>query len=479
MRMSQILPLVFAQWPWLVPVLLLAGTITIRRRGAAFVQWLEEKAQAHAVAHMPPSNTARFRRRIARRVAWLRFKDWWSRPKLGMVREHWRRPTLILLTGAAVIGMVLFAFPVQTDGFFAQLKGLFAEDKKMDWRAASQLLIVLLGLPIGFMLWLFRDIHVNAVLENQRKDVNLKEFQEIQLRAAGAMDEKLPKGARESLQIAATHQLAGFLRGGFGKSFQRPAWELLRAQLLASAQMSGYQSIPEQIEAWHKADPDERVTAAPLGRSVRDAIRSIKMDSIGKAQRAAVRDEWRTIFGGKLPLSDTVFDGINAPEKALLASCALERCSFIGANLPRAHLEGANLRFAHLEGANLQFAHLEGADLQFAHLEGADLTRAHLEGAILGEAHLEGANLGGAHLEGAILWDAHLDDNTRLFDAAFNDATQFAMNWDQLSPEQKAKARAPWIARGMKHVDQLAKERKERKEREDQARLAAAAKPAA
>lgn len=492
------MPLAFA--------VLVALVTKLKARSASIIRWLEKKAAAHAVAHMPPSNQTRFARRINRRVTWLRLKDWWSQPKFDMVREHWPRPTLILLTAVVVLSLILRMFPGESEGFLKQIQKLFSERDDMDWRAATQMLLVLLGLPIGFMLWLFRDIHVNAVLENQRKDVNLKEFQEIQLRAAGAIDEKFPEGARESLQIAATHQLAGFLGGEYGKSFQRPAWELLRARLLASSQAMEYQEIPALITAWHEVDPALR---KPLRAEITGALGAITKDSICKAQHDAVRDKRRTIFGGALPLSDTVFDGIELPVHTLLASSALQRCSFIGAKLEDAHLEGANLLDAHLEGINLLYAHLEGANLCRAHLEGAYLggahlegahlvgahlegailgcahlqgaimpvahlqgailsgvhlegailTVAHLEGADLGGAHLEGTDLRGAHLEGASLVDVQLDDNTLLTDAAFDDATQFAHGWAILSDEEKAKARGPWIGRGMKHTDQIAEKR--------------------
>ncbi|MFM7404929.1 MAG: pentapeptide repeat-containing protein [Erythrobacter sp.] len=194
----------------------------------------------------------------------------------------------------------------------------------------------------------------------------------------------------------------------------------------------GYQSIPEQVDAWRKADPATRAAAKELGNNIREAVGAITQRSIGKAQRDAVRDERRTIFGGNLPLTGTVFDGIKLPPQTLLAKRALDQSSFIGANLLGAHLEGANLRRAHLEGANLWLARLGGADLQ--------------------DAHLEGANL----------WLAHLDDKTDLTNAAFDEATIFATGWSNFTDQEKTEARAPWIARGMKHVRELEEERKAR-----------------
>jgi uncharacterized protein YjbI with pentapeptide repeats len=466
---------VLANWGWLLVLAL--GAITARWRGAQIIEWLEKRAGAYAEKHMPPSNESVFKRRIVRRIRWLRIKEWWTNEvKLFAVVRASIRPIMLLLIG---LGLPLAAY-WNREWLFPDLAAIaltgngagLTVSKEVDWRAIVQPALVVIGIPSAYVLWMFRDANAQATLENQRKDVNLKEFQEIQLRAAGAIDEKLPASARESLQIAATHQLAGFLGGGFGKSFPRPAWELLRARLLASSQTSGYQSIPEQVEAWRAAGRDQRISARELADNIRLAVASVKMDSIGQAQRDAVRDEWRTIFGRKLPLTDTVFDGIKSPENALLATCTLVRSSFIGAHLRGAHLEGADLRGAHLEGAYLRFVHLEGADLRDAHLygtylgdahiEGADLRDAHLEGAYLGDAHLEGADLRDAHLEGAYLWGARIDDKSRLTNAVFDEATQFADHWSQLSDEEKTEARKPGTSRGMKHVDQLAQEREAR-----------------
>ncbi len=489
-------------WGFLSGFLALLALYIARRR-SAIVGWLEEKAGKYAEKHMPPSDKVAFKKRINRRVQWLRLKDWWEHFRFWPHLRQLLRPAMLLFVG---LGLPLLIY-WNLDWFFPELKDFLpggtdgaGEEKlslqnQIDWRAIAQPALVLIGIPAAFILWAFRDINASKDLENKRKDVNLKEFQEIQMRAAGAMDEKFPESARESLQVAATHQLAGFLKGEYGASFRRPAWELLRARLLASSQRMGYQSIPAQVDDWRTADPDNRLSPKELGEKIRIAARSIKMDSTGKAQRDVVRDEWRTVFGGRLPLQGTVFDGINLPFHALLAWHDFTRCSFIGADLWRVHLEGADLTYAHLEGANLMFAHLEGADLRYTHLEGASLGQAnlkgaslwdaylegsnltfarlegaslwdaylegaslryaHLEGANLWDAHLEGANLQDAHLEGADLWDVHLDNDTKLENAVFDDETKFAPNWDTLDDEQKSEARAPWIERGMVHIDSL------------------------
>ncbi|MEO1729791.1 MAG: pentapeptide repeat-containing protein [Pseudomonadota bacterium] len=503
-------------WLALLAAIVVVWTIAAWR-GAAIIKWLEKKAGEHAEKRMPPSNEPVFKRRIARRVRWLRIKDWWK-------HKNWRksladnliRPLIVIAMFAASLALIeAFGIPLEDLGDRIRDAVSDTEDSQKAVQLRGQTVLIVLGIPLAFVLWWFRDMHVRNTLDNQRKDVNLKEFQEIQMRAAGAMDEKLPEDARRSLQVAATHQLAGFLKGEYGESFRRPAWELLRARLQESSQRVGYPAIRAWLNEWREADPSGQMPASELSAEIYKAKSAIEMDSTGKAQREVVRDEWRAIFGRHLPLPNTVFDGINLPEKTLIASRDLSRCSFIGANLWGTHLEGANLQYAHLEGAFLTLAHLEGAYLWEGHLEGANLTLAHLEGANLGSAHLEGANLGsahlegtnlgdahlegaylweahleganlggahlegadlrdahlegadlwhahleganlrGAHLEGADLWDAHLDEETQLTGAVFDDKTAFANDWPYLSDEEKAKARARWIERGIVHADTL------------------------
>ncbi|MBZ6379781.1 MULTISPECIES: pentapeptide repeat-containing protein [Pacificimonas] len=424
-------------------------------------------------------NPRLFRLRIWLRIRWLRFRVWLKEPKGTEVRQHVKRPLALALLGPAIPALTIFVLwiflPEQVAGVGRAFDRLLTgpDAPALQWREAAQLLLLLVGLPSAFMLWWFRDIHVNRTLENQRKDVNLKEFQEIQARAAGALDDKLPQRARETMQIAAVHQLSGFLAGEYGASFQRPAWELLRANLIASSERIGTRHIADQIAAWHRNEGSLSGTPAQdLRASVQEALHNLNDDRVGDAERALIHDAWPRIFTKTRRLSQTCFDRIVLPRGALLASRDLSRCSFIGANLRRAHLEGADLGWAHLEGANLAWAHLKSADLYEAHLEGADLgwahlevanlcgahleganlRRAHLEGANLAWAHLEGADLGWAHLEGANLIGAHLEGanlrRAHLEGAYFDANTALGKGWDRLDDWQRIAVWQKWTDAG-------------------------------
>ena len=377
----------------------------------------------------------------------------------------------------------------------------------VEWRFLIQPILLLIGVPSAFVLWAFRDHNAKSALENQRKDINLKEFQEIQLRAAGGLDEKLPAKARQTLQIAAIHQLRPFLRGEYGSSFRRPAWELLKARLAASAEESGYVAISDWVERGGFSAVEGESADARARRNeseISSKIASTRPDAVAIAATGLISEDAQRLFRQDLPLAGGRYEG-TVLNGALLAGIRFDGASFVAANLSGAHLEGAFLAGAHLEGtdlsnaclegARLSLAHLEGAYLNGAHLEGAylygvhlervQLFRAHLEGAYLRKArleaaflssahleradlegarlegaflyltHLEGANLTSVHLEGATLYDVHLDGDTKMTEAIYDDATRFAKDWHSLTQPEREAARTPWRHRGMIHVSEV------------------------
>lgn len=428
---------------------------------------------------LAPRHKWRFKARIALRVNWLFFKRWWRETvSLGGLLSALRRPTVLLLIGLGIPAFMLWKVPLSV-WFTLHNPGDLLRDTGVEWRFLIQPLLILIGVPSAFILWAFRDHNATSALENQRKDINLKEFQEIQLRAAGALDEKLPAKARETLQVAAIHQLRPFLRGEYGTSFRRPAWELLKALLATSSEASGYAAIRESIiEVVYPPIESEsgRTRAHRIFDEIRRMVEAVSPDVVAIAGRTLISEEGGRLFRSDLPLERGQFDGI-AVRNALLSRQKFAGASFVGADLSFAHLEGANLNHAHLEGAHLEGAHLEGADLSYANLEGADLRRAHLEGANLEftrldgaylrhsrldctdlrETTVEGTFLNGAHLEGSYLISAHLTDNTSLTGAYFDDCTRFTSNWDTLSETERAAERNLWRAWGMIHVDEVKK----------------------
>ena len=358
------------------------------------------------------------------------FKIWWQKP--------WPRPLQMLLT---VLGTVLIGVLVDKWTGWHVYDRLFYPAQKTPadvqaWSALIYALALIGGLPVAFLVWHWRDVNKRAEIENTRKDINLKEFQEVQLRAAGALDVKLPQEARQQMQIAALHQLRGFLRGAYGESFKRPAFEFLLAGHAAAIERIG---VP-------------RVQAGLADRSqmnVREAILHLsgRLTQIDRARMLIIRDEITHIFLQNFPLDGRRFDFIDLSEMTVPKNLNMSSSHFFGANLYKSCFSQAKMTNAHFEGSYLRESLLENLDLQGAHFQGADLRWAVLRTTDFFAANLEGTDFRRVQFDGETDFDR----------ATFNAATKLGgkplNDWGDLSESEKEAARAPWIALGMINVD--------------------------
>ncbi|SQH49626.1 Type III effector pipB2 [Neisseria elongata subsp. glycolytica] len=318
-------------------------------------------------------------------------------------------------------------------------------------------IIVVVSAPVAFVIWHFRDENNRQQIENQRKDINLKEFQKLSewvsgahlpeiktidkttqkegLKDKGEIDGKLQLierttekteeygkkphtegfdtfGKREgavALQISAVYNLLPFFRGDYGESFRRPAFNLLKSAWQAMQQDSlkkwetenlsddEQQAIIEELEL--KAD-------SPMGVALTHVLLSLNQ----KNTQLNMRD-----FPEMLPnlcLAGMNFHLSGVDEKAR---------DWSGLNLSGVDFRGAHLRKVQFEESQLDGANLQNADLTVANLQHADLTEANLQNANLSEANLQNANLWFAELQNAYLWLAELQ-NANLSDANLQNA---------------------------------------------------------
>ena len=402
---------------------------------------------------------------------WLKKADDW-------INAH--RPWAVLITVSFTIGVVALINSITGSDLFRQFffPKVCASNKPptcdpLAWKDLFQAAILILGLPVAFLLWHWRDRNVRDQIENARKDINLKEFQEVQQRAAGALDESLLAEARQQLQIAALHQLRGFLRGEYGESFERPAFELLLAGHAAAMERVG---LLTELDDLRGSEPKLQNLGAEIKKAKFKAAK--RWTAIDRERALIIGDEWRAVFNKKWPLSGRRFDGIKLPEGAALGGLDLTYSVFVGADMSKAHLRGAGLNRAHLESATMDDVLLDFADLRGAYLESAKLSHASLERADLRDAHLESSTLQQAYLKGADLTDAHLEDanlhytnlegaNLRginpaslasvgyVHGAVYDDQTIFIdlKFWSEGDPTAD-EVREQWREKGARHVDE-------------------------
>ena len=269
-----------------------------------------------------------FALRIWLRVRWRLSRLWWKekKPSLRTIFDIVWRPGLV-----ALVGVLLLCF---LDGFESgSLTALreaspFHTNSTKEWRAKPSSFLLFVGVPIAFVLWAFRDYNARATINNQRKDVNLKQFAEVQQRASGVFDEKLPAEARMQSQIAALHQLPGFMRGDFGTDFRRPAFELLLAGHAAAMERIG---LAKAIDEWRATNPEPSTMEDALNQAYEDVAKRLTV--VDRARMDIIGSEWVAIFRGDFPLHNRNFDRIDLPKSALLDNLNLANSSLRGASL--------------------------------------------------------------------------------------------------------------------------------------------------
>lgn len=198
---------------------------------------------------------------------------------------------------------VIVLFAGGTSAFLFWIIHEFVIEKNHDIPpGAWNLIILIVSSPVAFVIWHFRDKNNRQQIENQRKDINLKEFQKLSEWVSGAHlpeiktvnkttnkrnlksnDElarlltqpieytteeteeysKQPKTAdfdtfskrdgAVALQISAIYNLLPFFRGDYGESFRRPAFNLLK-----SAWQAMQQDSLKKLDGAHLSDEERK-----------------------------------------------------------------------------------------------------------------------------------------------------------------------------------------------------------------------------
>ena len=364
--------------------------------------------------------------------------------------------TVMLIAG--VISIELMYFLIQ---YFP--KWISLTDKVQESAGYWNFLIVLISVPVALVVWHFRDENNRQQIENQRKDINLKEFQKLSEWVSGAhlpeiktvskttqkssskdgaeITEQTTEQSEEyskkpdtadfdtfskregavALQISAIYNLLPFFRGDYGESFRRPAFNLLK-----SAWQAMQQDSLKKLDGDHLSDEERKKifdeltqkAKSPMGVALTQVLLSLNREY----KKLNLRD-----FPEMLPnicfagmdfqlsgvdeiakdLSGLKLQGANF-QNAILEKADLETATLIGAEFQKANLTEAKLKGADLRKANFQNAILEKADLETANLFDANLHKANFQNAILEKADLETADLFDANLHKANLTGAKL-----------------------------------------------------------------------
>ena len=341
-------------------------------------------------------------------------------------------------------------------------------------------IILIVSAPVAFVIWHFRDENNRQQIENQRKDINLKEFQKLSEWVSGAhlpeikivnkttqkssskdgaeITEQTTEQSEEyakkpntadfdtfskregavALQISAIYNLLPFFRGDYGESFRLPAFDLLKStwQIMQKDSLTKFENTENVSELRQKVK-------SPLGIALTHVLLSSHKDN----NQIILRDFYKILpsiclagmdfnLGADesvvINLSDLNFNGAD------FRGAVLEKVNFQKSKLHNAQLQWVDLNLAHLQeadlmGAKLQHAELMEARLQNANLQNANLQNANLQGADFENADLKYADFQAANLKNAILQGANLQ-RVNLQYADFN--------WSQLNDNKTQLAAA-------------------------------------
>ena len=343
---------------------------------------------------------------------------------------------------------------------------------------------LIISSPVAFVIWHFRDENARQQIENQRKDINLKEFQKIAEWVSGAhlQEDKITKknstkityknddqtteknketsterfvphqnialptfSKRDGaigLQIAAVYNLLPFYRGDHGESFQKPAVNLLAAAWLVLQQ----QDVQKLTYKKNAADEKiiQRIQAhanSPLGI----ALTRILLATDAKEQ-LLIRQHPEVFPNLCLAGMNLKLAGLT--QKTLRNQLFAQESEGKAWNAEGMQLQG--VRF--IKGMNFDLANFSGANLSGADLSGANFIRVNLKEVNLRGANLRGANLRGANLIGANLRGTNLittqaliqiDKSKNIFGAV---TTQNTSLQEQAISDDKTKI---WQERGL------------------------------
>ena len=362
--------------------------------------------------------------------------------KIRLAWQNVERPYKLLTTAFLVITFILagetlsespslsslFELPRQSRVFGPIFFPPETVNNPIEWKDRVQSLLLLIGLPVAFLLWHWRDRNVRDQIENARKDTNLREYLEVQKMAAGLVEgADGEQSVKCQLQIAALHQIRGFLRGEYGESFRRPAFELLMSGHANAMERIGVKEVQKQISEFDEDISDD------IWVSKERLI--VKMNMVDKERLEIIKFEYDQIFGGYFNLSGKCFDFIDFTWTEFKPNLKISNASFFGATF-----FGCLLKSVNFEYSQLQAAEFHDCDLSNARLWGA-----HLDGGTLSDCILWGANIG-------------IRDTASFPDCSGSEIDEncwMASNWGGLNEDEKEKVRSIWYAAGASASESL------------------------
>ena len=360
-----------------------------------------------------------------------RLKKWQEQNKKSFAERWDKKSSSVKVLCAAALSVIIFSLI-----YFPVIKNI-GGSAVGSWN----FIILIVSSPVAFVIWQFRDENNRQQVENQRKDINLKEFQKLSEWVSGAhlpeikiveknitkssfttddesatspkkqITEQTEERSKEygqkpdtdhfdvlgkwgdfdtfskrdgavALQISAIYNLLPFFRGDYGESFRLPAFNLLK---------SAWQAIQHD-------SLDKLETTNYLDNGVRKHIIKKLQHNANSPMAIALAYVLLSFDRKNEQLNLHYFPEMRS--NLCLAGANLyflmkttKSKDFSGVNLSKIDLRGAYLNSTNLSGSKLCSTNLSEASLFETNLSGANLKNANLKNANLKNANLENANL--------------------------------------------------------------------------------------
>ena len=279
-------------------------------------------------------------------------------------------------------------------------------------------IILIVSAPVAFVIWHFRDENNRQQIENQRKDINLKEFQKLSEWVSGVhlpeiktvnkttqksslkdgveVVEKTTERSEEyskkpntadfdtfskregavALQISAIYNLLPFFRGDYGESFRLPAFNLLK-----SAWQAMQQDSLNQLEVNNLSDEKRTEIIVDLvkkaNRPIGVALTHILLSLNQGNTKLNLRDFPEMLPNICLAGMNFSLGGVSEIAKDL-SGLNLNGIDLRGSFSIEVQFQGSQLFMAKLQYVQLSSVNFQNADLSLANLQNADLQNADL-----------------------------------------------------------------------------------------------------
>ena len=371
-----------------------------------------------------------------------RLKKWQEQSKKSFAEWWDKKSNSVKVLCAAILSIIIFlliCFPVIKCS---------SEDSVGFWN----FIILIVSSPVAFVIWQFRDENSRQQIENQRKDINLKEFQKLSEWVSGAhlpeikiveksitkssfttdnKSDASPKKITEqteeyskeygqkpdtdyldilgkwddfdtfskrdgavALQISAIYNLLPFFRGDYGESFRLPAFNMLK-----SAWQAMQQDTLTKLEI--QGHLDDKTREDIIKELQRNANSPIAVALTYVLLSFDQKNEQLNLHYFPEMRSSLCLAGANL--YFLMKTTKSKNLS--GMDLSEIDLRGAYLYLTNLSGSKLCSTDLSGADLFKANLSEANLINANLINADLSDARLFNVDLRGCFFQPNRLWE--------------------------------------------------------------------------